>query len=73
MRAVLMFHSVDPSGSVLSIEPDALRSLVGAIQQSGHRIVPLRELLDSESSAPEIALTFDDGLRSLHQHHAHER
>jgi len=68
MRAILTFHSVDPSGSVLSIAPDQLRSLVGAIKRSGHRIVPLRDILDSPSEARQIALTFDDGMRSLHEH-----
>jgi peptidoglycan/xylan/chitin deacetylase (PgdA/CDA1 family) len=68
MRAILMFHSVDSSGSVLSIKPDELRSLMAAIERSGHRIVPLQDLLDSETGGREIALTFDDGMRSLHQH-----
>ena len=68
MRAILTFHSVDPSGSVLSIAPEQLRSLVAAIKRSGHRIVPLRDLLDSPAEARQIALTFDDGMRSLHEH-----
>jgi peptidoglycan/xylan/chitin deacetylase (PgdA/CDA1 family) len=68
MRAVLTFHSVDPSGSVLSIAPEQLRSLVAAIKRSGHRIVPLRDILDSPAEARQIALTFDDGMRSLHEH-----
>jgi peptidoglycan/xylan/chitin deacetylase (PgdA/CDA1 family) len=68
MRAILTFHSVDPSGSVLSIAPKQLRSLVAAIKRSGHRIVPLRDLLDSPAEARQIALTFDDGMRSLHEH-----
>jgi peptidoglycan/xylan/chitin deacetylase (PgdA/CDA1 family) len=68
MRAILTFHSVDPSGSVLSIAPEQLSSLVGAIKRSGHRIVPLRDILDSPAEARQIALTFDDGMRSLHEH-----
>ena len=67
MRAILTFHSVDASGSVLSITPAQLRSLVGAITRSGHRIVPLRDILESPAEARQIALTFDDGLRSLHE------
>ncbi len=68
MRAVLTFHSVDDSGSVLSIAPEQLRSLVRAIRASGHRIVGLRELLESPGEPSRIALSFDDGLRSLHRH-----
>lgn len=67
MRAVLTFHSVDDSGSVLSIAPHELRDLVREIQQSGHAIVPLRELLADEAPA-RVALTFDDGYRSVWEH-----
>jgi len=67
MRAILTFHSVDSTDSVLSIAPEQLRSLVGAIRQSGHRIVPLRELLDAPAEPRRIALTFDDGMRSLYE------
>ena len=68
MRAILTFHSVDTSGSVLSIAPDQLRSLLGAIAHSGHRIVPLRHILEAPAEAQQIALTFDDGIGSLHEH-----
>ena len=68
MRAILTFHSVDLSSSVLSIAPEQLRSLVGAIRRSGHHILPLRQLLDSPDQPRQIALTFDDGLRSVHEH-----
>ena len=66
MRAVLTFHSVDASGSVLSIAPHELAELVREIQASGHRIVPLHELLADEAPM-RIALTFDDGYRSVWQ------
>ena len=77
MRAILSFHSVDESESVLSITPLQLESLVDAIRSSGHEIVALRTLLeDSTTSSPEsiaakanvenqVALTFDDGMHSL--------
>lgn len=68
MRAVLTFHSVDPSGSVISIAPRELRNLVQAILRSGHRVVPLSELLEQPSEPGRVALTFDDGLRSVHEH-----
>lgn len=64
MRALLTFHSVDRSDSVLSIAPQELRSLVEEIQESGHAIVPLRELLD-DPAPRRVALTFDDGYRSV--------
>jgi peptidoglycan/xylan/chitin deacetylase (PgdA/CDA1 family) len=68
VRAILTFHSVDPSGSVLSIAPDELRSLIGSIRASGHRIVALGEMLAEPATPRRIALTFDDGVASLHEH-----
>jgi peptidoglycan/xylan/chitin deacetylase (PgdA/CDA1 family) len=65
MRAVLTFHSVDSSGSVLSIAPEDLRGLVQEIQSGGHAIVPLRALLGDPGPPDRVALTFDDGYRSV--------
>ncbi len=64
MRAVLMLHSIDPSGSAISLTVNELRGLVGGVLRSGHTIVSLRELL-AEPTRNAIALTFDDGLASL--------
>lgn len=64
MRAVLTFHSVDASGSVLSIAPQQLEALVGEIQSSGHEIVTLEQLL-ADPAPRRISLTFDDGYRSV--------
>jgi peptidoglycan/xylan/chitin deacetylase (PgdA/CDA1 family) len=67
VQAILTFHSVDDSGSVLSIAPNELRSLVEAIRASDHEIVGLRDILDAPSAPRRIALTFDDGTASLHE------
>jgi len=64
MRAVITFHGVDTSGSVLSVAPETLRNLVGGIRAAGHEIVSARDLLASD--APNrVALTFDDGFASV--------
>ncbi len=68
MQAVLTLHSVDASGSVMSISPAQLRSLVRAIRASGHAIVPLAELLARPSEPRRVALSFDDGMHSVHEH-----
>lgn len=70
MRAILTFHNVDASGSVLSIAPEELRSLVCAIRASGHAIVPLVDLLGRPAEPDRIALSFDDGLAGLHENAA---
>ena len=66
MRAVLMFHGVDDSGSVLSVTAAQLSSLVRAVREAGYRILPLLELLESEDPGDAVAFTFDDGFPSLH-------
>jgi peptidoglycan/xylan/chitin deacetylase (PgdA/CDA1 family) len=64
VRAVITFHGVDASGSVLSLAPETLGSLVAGIRAAQHAIVPLRELL--ATPAPNrVALSFDDGLASV--------
>ena len=65
MRAILMFHGVDDSGSVLSLAAEELRSLVNSIRASGHQIVSLPTLLHSPSARRQVALTFDDGVQSV--------
>lgn len=69
MRAILMLHGVDDSGSVLTVTRAELGSLVRSIQRSGHRIVPLAELLRGQADNV-IALTFDDGFTSVSEHAA---
>ena len=66
MRAALTFHGVDATGSVLSVSPAELAGLVRAIQGSGHAIVPLHQLVAEPASPKRVALTFDDGFRSVH-------
>lgn len=65
MRAALTFHSIDESGSVLSMSAAELASLAQAIRDSGHEIVPLAELLAEPEQPDRVALTFDDGFRSV--------
>lgn len=66
MRAALTFHGVDGTGSVLSVSPQALAGVVTAIRASGHEIVPLAELMEKPEIPNRVALTFDDGFRSVH-------
>lgn len=67
MRAILTFHNIDASGSPISITRQEFASLVDGILQSGHSVVPLRQLLDEPQTPRRIALTFDDGFASTHE------
>ena len=67
MDAILTFHSIDDGGSVLSYRQDELRAALEGLLEDGVRFVPLPALLRaSPSEGPRAALTFDDGLRSVH-------
>jgi peptidoglycan/xylan/chitin deacetylase (PgdA/CDA1 family) len=68
VRAILTFHSVDHSDSVLSIAPEQLRSLIRGVRAAGHEVVSLRALMESGASPNWVALTFDDGFGTVHEH-----
>lgn len=61
VQAILTFHSVDDSGSVLSVDVEQFVSLLAAIRSSGHQIVPLSRLVEDPDGPDRVALTFDDG------------
>jgi len=67
VRAVLTFHGVDDTGSVLSVSSDALAGLVAGIRAADHEIVPLARLMEKPEIPDRVALTFDDGFRSVHE------
>ncbi len=67
MKAIITFHSIDDSGSVLSFPQQALDSLLQGIRDAGLPILDLPTLLQAETRHG-IALTFDDGMRSLYTH-----
>jgi peptidoglycan/xylan/chitin deacetylase (PgdA/CDA1 family) len=56
--AILTFHSIDRSGSVISYDPDLFRARMEALAESGPTVVPLAECLRQPGT---IAVTFDDG------------
>ncbi len=65
MRAVLTFHSIDDSGSVLSFAPVRFAELVESLARSGVPVVAFDDLLQLREG---IAITFDDGMATLHRH-----
>jgi peptidoglycan/xylan/chitin deacetylase (PgdA/CDA1 family) len=63
--AILTYHSLDPSGSVISVRPEVFRSHIQSLADSGIPVVPLGSIQDSPGS---VAITFDDGFRNLAEH-----
>jgi len=65
MRAILTYHSIDPSGSVISIDEEAFRGHVKFLAGGAVKVVPLNELLTLPKSVDAVSLTFDDGFESI--------
>ncbi len=63
--AILTYHSLDDSGSVISTPPQVFRRQIESLAASGIPLVPLDRVAASPGS---IALTFDDGYRNLAEH-----
>ena len=70
--AILTFHAIDWSGSVLSTSPPLFAEQMRVLAESGARIVPLPDLPSlitaPSTPAPVVALTFDDGFLSVYEH-----
>jgi peptidoglycan/xylan/chitin deacetylase (PgdA/CDA1 family) len=72
---ILTYHSLDDSGSVVSVAPALFRAHMQHLARRGYTGVRLDALLDAWSgsgSLPEkpVVLTFDDGFANLLQHGA---
>lgn len=66
MRAVLTYHSIDDSGSVVSMPESVFRSHVEWLTSGVVRVVHLEELVQmDDDSVDAVAITFDDGLESF--------
>lgn len=75
MRAILTYHSIDPSGSPISIDRESFARHVEFLASGAVRVVPLAEIL-APGDEPRVAITFDDGIGNfanaawplLHEH-----
>ena len=60
--AILTYHSLDDSGSVISMPPDRFRRQMEFLASSSISVVPLEEVLERPGS---VAITFDDGFSNF--------
>jgi len=70
---ILMYHSLDPSGSVVSVHPETFEAQMKCLEGMGRRGVTLREAVRhyrNRGRWPEsaVALTFDDGYENIHRY-----
>jgi peptidoglycan/xylan/chitin deacetylase (PgdA/CDA1 family) len=65
MRAILTYHSIDTSGSPISLDPARFVEHVAFLASGRVDVVSLADLMSAPSQRDAIAITFDDGLTSF--------
>ncbi len=65
MRAILTYHSIDPSDSPISIAEPVFRRQVEWLASGRVKVVSLEELLRLPAEAEAVAITFDDGFENF--------
>jgi peptidoglycan/xylan/chitin deacetylase (PgdA/CDA1 family) len=65
VRAILTYHSVDASRSVISVHPDRFASHVRWLASGRVRVVSVSELIENDGREPAVALTFDDAFANF--------
>ena len=61
MRAILTYHSIDESGSPISMAEAVFRSQIAWLAKGHVKVVSLETLMRMPPSSNAVALTFDDG------------
>jgi len=61
MRAILTYHSIDSSGSPISLSEEAFRAHVRFFGSGRVAVVPLADLPAVPDETDALAITFDDG------------
>lgn len=64
MRAILTYHSIDSSGSPISIDAESFQRHVDFLASGKVKVVPLSEII-STSNDDAVAITFDDGVKNF--------
>jgi peptidoglycan/xylan/chitin deacetylase (PgdA/CDA1 family) len=68
--AILAYHSIDNSGSVLSTSPEIFREQMDVLNELGVRVLALEEVRavrGNGSTRPAVVITFDDGFRNVYE------
>jgi peptidoglycan/xylan/chitin deacetylase (PgdA/CDA1 family) len=67
VRAILTYHSIDPSGSPVSVDERVLRRHIAFLRSGRVAVVRLEELASIPAHRDAVALTFDDGFVNFEQ------
>jgi peptidoglycan/xylan/chitin deacetylase (PgdA/CDA1 family) len=68
MRAILTYHSIDDSGSPISVHPDAFRRHLDWLTSGRVKATTLHELVTLPSASDAVAITFDDGFENFEEY-----
>lgn len=66
-KAILLYHSIDDTGSPISVCLDDFVEHLKFIRKQALSVVSLRELLDMSGPSNAVAITFDDGFESVYR------
>jgi len=61
VRAILTYHSIDPSGSAISVDARVFRRHVEWLASGSVGVGGIRDVLETPPNQDCVALTFDDG------------
>ena len=65
MQAILTYHSIDPSGSPISVTEEQFTRHVRWLASGRVRVVPLEDLAQARDETDTVAITFDDGFENF--------
>jgi peptidoglycan/xylan/chitin deacetylase (PgdA/CDA1 family) len=70
--AILMYHSLDTSGSVVSVTPQNFAEQMACVRDEGYQGISLKQALAHHAQHGEwqeraVVLTFDDGFTNVHK------
>jgi peptidoglycan/xylan/chitin deacetylase (PgdA/CDA1 family) len=65
VRAILTYHSIDDSGSPISVPRSVFAQHVNWLRSGRVRVVSVEELLALPSTADAVAITFDDAFQNF--------
>ena len=65
MRAILTYHSIDRTGSVISVTPEDFATHVAWAASGAVQVTSVEELLTLPEDTNAVAITFDDALASV--------
>lgn len=65
MRGILTYHSIDPSGSPISVGEHELRQHIRFFASRAVQVVPLEWLHKVPADRDALAITFDDGFQNF--------